>query len=114
MMEFVISTHPIEVRDRLSRFVLGFYQSVEHAEEALHALRKNQYWRSGVVHRTVEGELEFFYAGLSPINRAAAATAVALLVVRITALIRSNSWELVLAAAAGFGMTWLLTLWFGF
>src|SRR5690606_16907834 len=38
--------------------VLAFYRSEEHANEALHELRKNHYRRSAAAHRSRSGELK--------------------------------------------------------
>ena len=109
----MVSTHPIRIKARLSRLVLGFYGSVEHAEEALHEVRKNHFRRSGVVHQTDDGHLKFLHAGFSPSNRAAAATAVAIVVGLTANVLRSDVWELVLAVPSGFLITWFGTLWLG-
>src|SRR5205814_1030346 len=111
--ECVALIHSVTPNDRAARVVFGFYGSVEHAQEALHALRKAHFRRSGIVRRTNKGKLEFFHAGFSPANRMAAATAVAVLCVLIANLRRLDLWELVLAGAAGFSAPWFLTLQLG-
>jgi hypothetical protein len=53
------------------------------------------------------------HAGFSPSNRAAAATAVAIVVGLTANVLRSDVWELVLAVPSGFLITWFGTLWLG-
>ena len=58
-----VPLHDVTGKFRVSRLVLGFYGSVEHAEEALHEIRKNRFRRSAVVHCADDGDLNFLYAG---------------------------------------------------
>ena len=104
----MIPSQGITAESRASRSVLGFYRSAEHAEEALHAARKNHFRRSGVVHRTEDGRLKFFHAGLAPRDRAAFGIVVALAVVLLAEILGMRLWALFLLALCGF-----LIIWFG-
>jgi hypothetical protein len=110
----VIPSHRISLESRVFRSVLGFYRSAEHAEEALHAARKNHFRRSAAVHRAEDGRLKFFHAGLAPRDRAAFGIAVALVVALLSEILRTRLWALVLLPLSGFLITWFGTLWLGF
>ena len=86
----------------MSRLVLGFYGSVEHAEEALHEIRKNHFRRSAVVHRAEDGRLKILYAGLSPYSRAAFAIALALALIFLSEVLRTDRWAQILLASVRF------------
>jgi cyclic beta-1,2-glucan synthetase len=112
--ESVIPSHRISAEYRVFRSVLGFYRSAEHAEEALHAARKNHFRRAAAVHRAEDGRLKFFHAGLAPRDRAAFGIVVALVVALLSEILRTRLWALVLLALSGFLITWFGTLWLGF
>ncbi len=101
------------VTSRESRLVLGFYGSVEHAEEALHEVRKDHFRRSAVVHRGEEGRLKILYAGLSPHRRAAFAIALALVLLLSGNVLQTGRGAQVLLALSGFLVAWFGTLWLG-
>ena len=86
----MVSLHRITEKFRTSRLVLGFYGSVEHAEEALHEVRKNHFRRSAIVHCAEDGRLKILYAGLSPYSRAAFAIAVALVLIFMGEVFRAD------------------------
>ncbi len=92
--------------------MLGFYRSEEHAEEALRQARKNRVQRSAAVHRTVDGQLKFDYAGLSPLHRAICCALIALLCALLLQAFTLPLWVLTLSLFAGFGLAWLGTSWF--
>src|SRR5438876_9892347 len=101
------------VRSRVSRLVLGFYGSVEHAEESLVEVRKNHFRRSAVVHRSEDGRLKILYAGLSPYSRAVFGIILALVLVALAAVLRKDLLTQILLALCGFVLTWFGTLWLG-
>ena len=110
----MISTHPIRIKYRRSRLVLGFYGSVEHAEEALREVRKNHFRRAGIVHRADDGSLKFLHDGLLPYSRAAAAIASVFVVVLFGSTLRKDLSEFVVAVVGGFlitlfGSRWLMS-----
>ena len=107
------SVNPPAIKPGVSRLVLGFYGSVEHAEEALHEIRKNHFRRSGVVQCADDGVLNFLYAGLSPYHRTALAGAMAVVLVLLGRVLREEGWQQVLLASCGFLVTWFGTLWLG-
>jgi cyclic beta-1,2-glucan synthetase len=109
----VSSFNPSAIKPGVSRLVLGFYGSVEHAEEALHEIRKNRFRRSAVVQCADDGVLNFLYAGLSPYSRAALAIAMAVALVLLGRGLREERWEQVLLASCGFLVTWFGSLWLG-
>ncbi len=94
--------------------MLGFYRSTEHAEEALHAARKNHFRCSAAVHRAEDGRLSFFHAGLAPRDRAAFGIVMALVVALLAEILEARLWALVPLALCGFLITWFGTLWLGF
>ncbi len=102
----MVSLNRITGKSRVSSLVLGFYGSVEHAEEALHEVRKNRFRRSAVVHCTEDGRFGILYAGLSPYSRGAFAIAVALVFVILGEILRADRWEQILLASCGFLITW--------
>jgi len=93
--------------------VLGFYGSAEHAEEALHEVRKSHFRRSGVVHRAEDGRFRILSAGSSPYLRAALAVALALLLTLICEGLGVVRWAEILLASSGFLAVWLRTPWWG-
>jgi cyclic beta-1,2-glucan synthetase len=97
----------------VSRLVLAFYGSVEHAEEALHEVRKNHFRRSAVVHCAEDGRLKLLYAGLSPYSRGAFAIALAVVLILLGEVLRADRWVQILLASCGFLITWFGTLWLG-
>src|SRR5438128_10248303 len=97
-------------KSRVSRLVLGFYGSVEHAEEALHEVRKNHFRRSAVVHRAEDGRLKILCAGLSPSSRGAFGMVLAFVVILLSQVLHMDRWEQILLALSGFLMTWFGTL----
>src|SRR5215510_1008925 len=97
----------------LSRLVLAFYGSIEHAEEALQEVRKNRFRRSGVVHRTDDGRLKFLHAGLSPTFCTIVATAAAMAILLLGNVLRTDLWWSVIAAVAFWGVAWFGMLWLG-
>src|SRR5438552_11676472 len=101
------------VKSGVSRLVLGFYGSVEHAEESLREVRKNHFRRSAVVHRAEDGRLKILYAGLSPYSRAAFAIVLALVFVLLGEALRKDLLTQILLALCGFLLTWFGTLWLG-
>src|SRR6476646_11306882 len=107
------SLHHINGKSRVSRLVLAFYTSVEHAEEALHEVRKNHFRRSAVVHCAEDARLKLLYAGLSPYSRGAFAIALALVLILLGGVLRADRWVQILLASCGFLITWFGTLWLG-
>jgi cyclic beta-1,2-glucan synthetase len=101
------------VKDRVSRLVLGFYGSVEHAEEALAGIRKKHFRRSSAIRRSDDGRIEFLHRGISGINRLVVASAAALATVFILKGLHSDLRDLSIGALVGFGIPLLLTVWFG-
>src|ERR1700745_417471 len=109
----MVSLHHINGKSRVSRLVLAFYGSVEHAEEALHEVRKNHFRRSAVVHCAEDGRLKILYAGLSPYSRGALGIISAFLLILLSQVLRLNRWDEILLALSGFLMTWFGSLWLG-
>lgn len=105
--------HRINGNSPGSRLVLGFYGSVEHAEEALHEVRKSHFWRSGVVERAEDGRITILYAGFSPYSRAAFAIVLAVALILVGEFVRADPWAQILVASCGFLITWFGTLWLG-
>ncbi len=87
---------------RVFRLVLAFYGSAEHAEEALHEVRKNHFRRSAVVHCGEDNRTRILYSGLSPYSRAAFAIALALCAVFLGEVLRIERWAQILLASLGF------------
>jgi hypothetical protein len=100
-------------KSRVSRLVLAFYGSAEHAEEALHEVRKNHFRRSAVVHCAEDGRPKILYAGLSPYSRGAFAIALALCVIILGEVLPLERWAQILLASLGFLITWFGSLWLG-
>jgi cyclic beta-1,2-glucan synthetase len=90
-------------KSRVTRLVLGFYGSVEHAQEALDEVRRNRFRRSATIHRAENGRLRIAYAGLSPYSRLAFAFTLALLLSLLSYVF----------AIAVFLITWFGTVWLG-
>ncbi len=97
----------------LFRFVLAFYRSKEHAEEALGEARKNNFWRSAVVLRTENGRLKFLHAGLHPTSRVAFGIFFALILSLATRIFEADPRLLTLSALTGFAIAWYGTLLLG-
>ena len=109
----MLSSNPPTIKVGVSRLVLGFYGSVEHAEEALHEIRKNHFRRSAVVQCAEDGALNYLYEGFSPYLRAALSIAVAIVLVLLGRVLHEERWAQILLASCGFLVTWFGTLWLG-
>jgi cyclic beta-1,2-glucan synthetase len=91
--------------------MLAFYGSSEHAEEALHEVRKNHFRRSAVIHRAEDGHFRILHAGLSPYVRTGFAVAFALLLTLLGEVLPTDRWLQVLLGFAGFLTAWLIAPW---
>ena len=97
----------------VSRFVLGFHRSGEHAEEALREARKKHFRRSAVVHRAEDGRLKFA-PGLLPNRRAAIGIGFVLVLTLLAGILGADRRALVVLGLAGFLAGWFGFLWLGF
>jgi len=102
------------VNSRLSRLVLAFYRSEEHAAEALREAAKNNFLRSAAVHRSEDGRLKLSYGGLASWHRRALALAMAFALAMLSELLQAPRWTLVFWALGGYLIVWFGTLWLGF
>jgi cyclic beta-1,2-glucan synthetase len=91
--------------------VLAFYDSAEHAAEALEELRKNRFRRSALICRGEDGRLGFAHTGFSRLIPAALAIAIALVLALAGGAMGAGPWEWVLLASAGLLVGALLALW---
>ena len=107
------SLHRITRHSRVSRLVLGFYGSLEHAEETLHEVRKSHFRRSAAVHCAEDGRFRILYAGLSPYSRGAFSIGLAFVLILFGQVLRADRWAQILLASCGFLITWFGTLWLG-
>jgi hypothetical protein len=99
---------------KIPRFVLGFYRSGEHAEEARLEARKHGFRQSAVVHRAVDGRLRFFHTGMAPGGRAALSVVVGILLALAAGFFGANLGAQILVGVGGFAGGWLGTLAVGF
>ncbi len=95
----------------MSRLVLAFYGSVEHAEEALHEVRKNDFRLFAIIHRMEDGHSKILYAALSPYSRGAFAAAFALAITLSGEAFHLGQWARILLPTVGFLITWFGSLW---
>src|SRR5690349_6247546 len=98
----------------IPRFVLAFYRSAEHAEEAIKEVKKNRFRRSAAVHRAEDGRLTFIWASLAPRNRAAFGLVLGLVLAVSSGLFGMERWAFLLLGLAGFPLAWFAPLWLGF
>jgi cyclic beta-1,2-glucan synthetase len=91
--------------------LLGFYSSVEHADEALHEVRKDRIRRSATLHRADDGRFHATSAGLAPYLRIGLPIAIA---AAITLLGRDfgAAWGTQILLASGTSLIlWFVTSW---
>ena len=103
----------MRMRSGASRFVLGFYDSIEHADEALREVRKDRFRRSAAVHRSEDGRLRIQYGGFSPYTRAIVSAVLALVIVLLGEALQPSGWVQILLASGAFLFGWLGQIWLG-
>ena len=95
-----------------SRFVLAFYRSEEHAEEALREAWKKHFWRSAIIHRTQDGRPKFV-EGLGSVRRATLRIGFTLSLALLAGFFGADWRAVALFGALGFLVVWLAFLWVG-
>ncbi len=100
-------------KPRVSRYILGFYRSEEHGVDALGEARTSGFRRSGVIHRSLNGDLTYSHLGTGPRERGAFGAGVALLLLVGALALGLSEWVMALAVAMGFSMGWFGTRWLG-
>ncbi|MGI8783988.1 MAG: GH36-type glycosyl hydrolase domain-containing protein [Acidobacteriota bacterium] len=91
--------------------VLGFYSSHDTAKEVLRELRRQRYWRSAAIHKSVDRKIRIDDSDLTPAQGAAAGGAVGLIAALSFGLAPSGVAVTALCAAlAGAGFAFLLDL----
>jgi cyclic beta-1,2-glucan synthetase len=98
----------------IPRFVLGFYRSNEHAEEALKEARTNHFRKSAAVSRAEDGTVQLLHAGPASGPRAAICIVLAIFPAVLAGLLGANPRTQVLLGIGAFAIAWLASRRLGF
>ena len=96
------------------RFVLAFYRSEEHAQEALLEARKNHLRRSAAIHRDENGHLTQLYAGWSRRTRAVFGAVLAIIVAALVGMFGLGVPAAVLLGILAIPIFWFAPFWLGY
>ncbi|MBI4446447.1 MAG: hypothetical protein HY645_11125 [Acidobacteria bacterium] len=104
----------ITLKPGISRLVLAFYRSAEHAEEAFREARKHRFRRSAVVHCSEDSRLKFLHAGYAPWIRTAFGIVMGLALGLLAETRGTDLPVQMLWASCGFLSAWFASFWLRF